>query len=473
MPDRAKATVLVADDDASSLKNLEAVLSESGYQVLSAPGGAQAIELLKSESIDVVVTDIRMEGPSGIDVLNHVVRNSPDTAVILVTGYGTIESAVEAMRQGATDYLTKPVDINKLEFIIDKALHTQQIVAENLLLKQQLHEKYSFGNIVGRSASMRSIFQEIEQVATTNATVLIQGESGTGKELIASALHHHSSRANGPLVKVNCVAFVETLIESELFGHEKGAFTGAHRTRKGRIEMAHQGTLFLDEIGDLSLSAQLKLLRVLQEREIERVGGNVPIPVDVRLVAATNRDLESEVEKGTFREELYYRIKVISIKVPPLTGRAEDIPLLVNHFVETFNAEHDKKVEGLSPAAMRAMVRYGWPGNVRELRNVVESLVVVTRSAIIEERDLPADLLGDNRDQPEITISLGVTVSETERQVILATLRMTGGNKARAARILGIGKKTLYRKLADYGVLPDDPSQPAESQEIANGQPSD
>ncbi len=455
----SKATVLIADDDVTSLQNLGGALRESGFTVMSASSGLDAIVILKTEPIDVVVSDVRMENLSGMDVLKHVSAHSPETAVILVTGYGSIESAVEAMRSGAYDYLSKPVDINKLELLIVKAVQTQKLLNENVHLKRQLSEKYSFGNIVGRSAPMRRIFREIEQVAKTNATVLIRGESGTGKELIASALHHHSTRADRPLVKINCVALVENLVESELFGHEKGSFTGAYKTRKGRIELADGGSLFLDEIGDLGQSTQLKLLRVLQEREIERVGSNLSIPVDVRVIGATNKDLEKEVAEERFREELYYRIKVVSICIPPLRDRAEDIPLLVDYFIRTFNREHRREVHGFSPAAMRVVVRHFWPGNVRELRNIVESLVVMARKPTIEENDLPQDMLEQSDGERALIVPVGIPLSEAERQVILGNLRLTGGNKSRAARILGISKKTLYRKLKEYGALSEEPEQ--------------
>jgi DNA-binding NtrC family response regulator len=456
-----KATIMLVDDDATSLANLAAALEESGYTVMPASSGDQACSLAEECTPDVVISDIRMEGKDGMALLEEVQRKCPETAVILMTGYGTIESAVEAMRSGAFDYLSKPVDLEKLELLIEKALKTQRLLSENLRLKKQLSEKFSFGNIIGRSAPMRQIFSEIEQVAQTNATVLIQGESGTGKELIASAVHHHSRRADAPLIKVNCVALVEGLIESELFGHEKGAFTGAHRMRKGRIEMANGGSLFLDEIGDLGLATQLKLLRVLQEREIERVGGNKTIPVDIRLIAATNKNLEAEVERGLFREELYYRIKVISLKLPPLRERSEDIPILLDHFLRLFNAEHERAIEGFSPAAMRLMARYDWHGNVRELRNMVESLVVMAKSKTIEERDLPCDLSLSCSDNSEMNIEVGTSLDQVERQVILATLRQVGNNKAKAARVLGIGKKTLYRKLKEYDVLSDKPTDPS------------
>jgi len=450
--------VLIVDDDRATVDNLGAVLTESGYEVLGAHDGAEAIGRLESEPVEVVVSDIRMGAVGGIDLLEHTIGRHPEVPVILVTGYGTIESAVEAMRKGAFDYVPKPVNVDKLELLIEKAIHTQKLVAENVDLRRQLSEKYSFGNIVGRSRAIQQLFAELEQIAGTNATVLIRGESGTGKELIASALHFHSARSEGPFIKVNCVAFAEGLVESELFGHEKGAFTGAHKGRKGRVEMAHGGTLFLDEIGDLALSTQLKLLRVLQEREIERVGGNATIPVDIRLIAATNRNLEKDVEASRFREELYYRIKVVTLDVPPLRDRTDDIPLLADHFVAVFNREHGKSVRGFSQPAMQRMAQYSWPGNVRELRNTVESLVVMARSPILTIDDLPPGIL-ELRDEPTISVRVGTTIRDAEQQLILATLRMSDGNKARAARRLGIGKKTLYRKLKEYGVFSgEDPS---------------
>jgi len=446
----APTAVLVVEDDPSSLENLVAGLRESGHEVYAASSGLEAIEKMNRHSIDVVVSDVQMEGMNGLKLLEHVSEQTPQTAVIMITGYGTIESAVVAMRAGAYDYLSKPVDINKLELLIEKARQNRMLVRENIRLQSELRERYSFGKIVGRSEPMRRIFDDIEQVAETNATVLIIGESGTGKELIASAIHHNSSRADKALIKVNCAAFVESLIESELFGHEKGAFTGAIRTRKGRIELAEGGTLFLDEIGDLSLATQLKLLRVLQEREFERVGGSTTIPVDIRLIAATNKNLEQQVAKGRFREELYYRIKVVTLTVPPLRERTDDIPLLVNHFIQSFNKEHNKSVEGLSPQAMRLAIRYSWPGNVRELRNIAESLVVMAKSTLINERELPNDLRDLQGAVSDIAMPLGIALAEAERRIILGTLAWHGGNKARTARTLGIGKKTLYRKLQDY-----------------------
>jgi DNA-binding NtrC family response regulator len=377
-----------------------------------------------------------------------------------MTGYATIESAVEAVRKGAYDYLSKPIDIDRLEFLIEKATRTQKLVSENVRLRRELSERYSLSNMVGTSSAMQQIFARVEQIARTDATVLIQGESGTGKELIASAIHYQSHRAEGPLVKVSCVALADGLIESELFGHERGAFTGAYRGRKGRIELADGGTLFLDEIGDLSLPTQLKLLRVLQEREIERVGSAATIPVDIRLVVATNKNLEEEVKSGRFREELYYRVRVIGIQVPALRERREDIPPLVNHFLALFDTAHHKDVRGFTAAAMRRLAAYAWPGNVRELRNAVESMVVLARDPEIGLDDLPA-AIREAPDEPTLSIRIGTPLDEVERQAILATLRAEHDNKARAARVLGISKKTLYRKLYEYGVLQQAPDEQA------------
>jgi DNA-binding NtrC family response regulator len=458
---RERIGVLVVDDDRSSVENLGAALTESGHRVVTALDGAEAIRKLESERVDVVVTDVRMGGTSGLDVLEHVRLKFPETAVILVTGYATIESAVEAVRKGAFDYLSKPIDMDRLEFLIEKAARTQKLVSENVRLRRELSEKYSLTNMVGSSPQMQEIGQRIEQIATTDATVMVLGESGTGKEMIASAIHYRSHRSEGPFVKVSCVALADGLIESELFGHERGAFTGAYRGRKGRIELADGGTLFLDEIGDLSLPTQLKLLRVLQEREIERVGSASTIPVDIRLVVATNKNLEEEVKSGRFREELYYRIRVVTIQVPPVRERQDDVQALLNHFLAHFNAAHGKVVTGFSAAALRRLVAYRWPGNVRELRNAVESLVVLARTPEIGVDDLPA-AIRESPDEPKLVMQIGTPLNEVERQAILATLRFAGDNKARAARVLGISKKTLYRKLYEYGVLQQAPDEAAE-----------
>ena len=445
--------VLVVEDDASTLQGLCAALGDSGYEVIGAASGEEAMARLDLSPVDVIVSDVMMGRVSGIDLLSHVQRHYPDISVILLTAYGTIESAVEAMRRGAYDYLTKPINLDKLELLVERACKRRELLRENRQLRRQLRRQFSVSGIIGQSRAMQRILQQVSQIAPTGASVLIQGESGTGKELVASAIHHHSGpRAEGPLVKVNCVALAESLIESELFGHERGAFTGAHRTRKGRFELASGGTLFLDEIGDLSVATQLKLLRAIQEREIERVGGQSPIPVDVRLIAATNRDLEQAMREGAFREELYYRLKVVTLQIPPLRERPEDIRPLLEHFLAQFCREHGRQIRGFSEQALARLTAHAWPGNVRELRNCVESLVVTTRGEEIGVRDLPSALLEEEGQGRVLQVPMGRRLEDVERRYIMQTLEMLGNNKARAAQVLGISKKTLYRRLHEYGV---------------------
>ena len=354
--------ILIVEDDASSRDGLVAALGDAGFDVVAADSGEEATSRLKLTPVDVVLSDVMMGRISGMDLLKHIQQNYPDTAVILMTAFGTIDSAVEAMRQGAYDYITKPIDLDRLELLLQRALGRQDLLRENRELRRELRSRFSASGIIGRSPAIQRVLEQIEQVASTNATVLIFGESGTGKELVARAIHSHSRRADGRLVSVNCAALPETLVESELFGHERGAFTGAHQLRRGRFEHAHRGTLFLDEVGDLSIPVQIKLLRVLQEREIERVGGQQPIPVDVRLITATNQSLEEKIRDGTFREELYYRLKVVTIDIPPLRERREDVPLLLDHFLDVYREEHGKPVKAFSAAAKKALCDYHWRG---------------------------------------------------------------------------------------------------------------
>jgi len=458
--------VLVVEDDRSTLAGLCAALGDSGYEVVGAASGEEAMARLDLSPVDVVVSDVMMGRVSGIDLLSHVQEHYPDTAVILLTAFGTIESAVEAMRRGAYDYLTKPINLDKLELLVERACGRQGLMRENRELRQQLRRQFSVSGIIGQSRSIRQILQQVEQIAPTGASVLIQGESGTGKELVATAIHHHSGpRSEGPLVKVNCVALAESLIESELFGHERGAFTGAHRMRKGRFELASGGTLFLDEVGDLSVATQLKLLRAIQEREIERVGGQTPIPVDVRLIAATNRNLEQAMSDGAFREELYYRLKVVTIQIPPLRERPEDIRPLLEYYLGLFCKEHNKRIHGFTERAIGRLSRQSWPGNVRELRNCVESLVVTVRGDEIDQRDLPS-IEGEPR---ALEMPLGRSMEQVERQYLLRTLEMLGNNKARAAQVLGISKKTLYRRLHEYGVPLGSDGDAEEDDQESNG----
>ncbi len=383
--------LLVVEDDDSTRESLCTALADvEGFETLGAASAEEAMSRLDLAQVDVVISDVNLGRMSGVDLLAHVREQHPETAAILVTAFGTIEQAVEAMRLGAVDYITKPVNLDQLELLVHRAHRRQELERENRQLRRELKRRSSLSGVIGQSQLMQEVLRQVEQIAPTNASVLIRGESGTGKELIASAIHRHSRRVDGPLVKVNCVALAETIIESELFGHEKGAFTGAHRGRQGRFEAANGGTLFLDEVGDLSVPVQLKLLRALQEREIERVGGQSTIPVDVRLIAATNRDLEQAMQDNEFREELYYRLKVVTLQVPALRERPEDVPLLLDYFLDMFCVEHDKSIPGgFTRGAVEKLCAYAWPGNVRELRNLVESMVVTVRGDEITAQSLP------------------------------------------------------------------------------------
>ncbi|MCB9556441.1 MAG: sigma-54-dependent Fis family transcriptional regulator [Deltaproteobacteria bacterium] len=445
-------TVLIVEDDEASRVALETALLDCKMEVTLAASAEEAVARLKLAPVDVIVTDVVMGRMDGMDLLRHVQQQCPDTAVILVTGHATVAAAVDAMREGAYDYLPKPVDLDRLELVVERACRKQSLVRENRELRSALKGQFSAGEVIGQSQAMRGVLQQVEQVAPTNATVLILGESGTGKELIATAIHAYSQRSQEPLVKVNCAALPEGLVESELFGHERGAFTGAHRTRRGRFELANHGTLFLDEVGDLTLATQIKLLRVLQERELERVGGQRTIPVDVRLIAATNQDLEQSLKDGHFREELYYRLKVVTIDVPPLRSRRDDIVPLLNYFLAHYVREHNRSISAFTQRAVESLCEYDWPGNVRELRNLVESLVVTTRGDEIDHKDLPASLVGRSP-APQFSSPMGKSLEAVERAYIMQTLRMLQGNKTKAAQVLGIGKKTLYRRLEAYGVV--------------------
>ena len=443
--------VMVVEDDRATRESLRAALTAFDMEVVIAANGEEAKSRLALAPVDVVISDIMMERVSGVDLLEHVQEQHADTAVILVTAFGTIKQAVMAMQKGAFDYLTKPINLDRLVLLVQRAHGRQALQKENRDLRRQLKRQFSVSGIIGQSESMREILHQIEQIAPTNASVLIRGESGTGKELVACAIHHHSQRADGPMVKVNCVAFAEGVIESELFGHERGAFTGAHRSRQGRFQAAHKGTLFLDEVGDLSVPTQLKLLRAVQEREIERVGSQTAISVDVRLLAATNRDLEQAMEAGEFREELYYRLKVVTLSIPPLRERPDDIQPLLSYFLDYFCTEHNKSIKGFTTGALERLCSHRWPGNVRELRNCVESLVVTARGDEVTVRDLPSSLAPENN-VTSVTIPLGHPVEEVERRYILRTLEALGGNKVRTAQVLGISKKTLYRRLHDWDI---------------------
>ncbi|HKL58014.1 MAG TPA: sigma-54 dependent transcriptional regulator, partial [Sphaerochaeta sp.] len=410
--------------------------------------------LMGKKDVDLVITDLRMPNLSGEQLLQKISAAYPRLPVIILTGHGTIETAVDAMRKGAIDFFTKPVELDRLSLVVKKALSTTDLYAEHEKLKAEvatLKARNRYDRIVGKSQKMVALMETVAQVAPTRASVLITGDSGVGKELVADAIHELGNRSKGPFIKVHCAALSESLLESELFGHEKGSFTGAISQKKGRFELADGGTIFLDEIGEIDASTQVKLLRVLQERSFERVGGEKSITVDVRIVCATNRDLLKEIEKGNFREDLYYRLNVVHLDVPPLRERKDDIPLLMTSFLSQFNLENGKSLEGFSNEAKRALLSYDWPGNIRELRNSIESAVVLSRSSVIEAEDLPPSVRLTDK-SAQLSLEVGITLAEAEKQLILSTLVMNGGNKTRSAETLGIGRKTLHRKLQEYHI---------------------
>ena len=454
-----KNTVLVVDDDSAHRTMLRTLISGWGYAVSEADDGAAAIENVKAASYDLVLMDVRMVKVSGLEALEKIKSYNPAIPVIIMTAYSSVETAVEALKQGAHDYLTKPLDFDKLRLILERAMEHTRLKEENRILRESLGRQFDSQNIIGKSPAMTKLLETVAQVAPSEATVLISGESGTGKELIAGAIHFNSLRKDGPFVKINCAAITETLLESELFGHEKGAFTGADRRKEGRFSQAHGGTLFLDEVSEMSLTMQVKLLRALQEREFNRVGGETTIQVDVRVIAATNKNLLEQINTGAFREDLYYRLNVVELAVPSLTERKEDIPLLAQHFLEMFATKNQKEIKGFTPRAMHHLIRYDWPGNVRELMNAVERGVVLARTPYLDEADflfLKDALLSGDEDQAEpanLAIEGDAPLGEIEKTAILKTLEAAGGNKSEAARRLGITRKTLHKKLKAYGVM--------------------
>ena len=445
-----KAVILIVDDEKNTREGLSRALRDD-YYVAEAENGLRALEWLETNHADVVLSDLRMPGMDGMALLSRLLAREPKPVLILLTAYGNIETAVEAMKRGAYDFLAKPVNLDRLELLLKRALAERRLDAENRRLKAQLDSKYGFENILGASSAMQEVFDTIRQVAPTRATVLIQGESGTGKELVARALHQCSARAQGPFIPVHCAALAPTLLESELFGHEKGAFTGAQERRRGRFEMADGGTLFLDEIGEIDPLVQVKILRAIEERKFERVGGVETVGVDVRLVAATNRDLKKLVEEGKFREDLFYRLHVVNLTLPPLREREGDIVLLAQHYLKTLAAEHGKKASGITPDAMDALTAYAWPGNVRELRNAIERMVVLGTGEKLTVRDLPA-LLRAPPGRMGSAPRPGSVLRDAERQMIEDSLRRHKGSRVKAAQDLGISRRTLHRKLNEFGL---------------------
>ena len=452
-----KGSVLIVDDDPGHRTMLRTLLTGWGYKVDDAEDGHLAVEKVKTSPYDLVLMDIKMVKVSGIEALTSIKAFNPAIPVIMMTAYSSVETAVDALKKGAYDYLTKPLDFDELRLTMERAMDHKHLREENELLKETLGKHFDRKNIIGNSRPMVRLLETVAQVAPSEATVLITGESGTGKELIAGAIHFNSSRKKGPFVKINCAAVTETLLESELFGHEKGAFTGAHRRKEGKFKLAHGGTLFLDEVSEMPLSMQVKLLRVLQEKEFTRVGGEEVIKVDVRVIAATNKDLAEEMNNGRFREDLYYRLNVVVLEVPPLRERGDDIPILAKHFLDIFSKKNNKRLKGFTPQAMDRMLRYQWPGNVRELMNAVERAVVLSRSEYIDVKDLPLAIQGLNHDGNSVevldSIPGGVPLEEVEKATIIKTMEETGGNKSEAARRLGITRKTLHKKLRKYGMM--------------------
>ncbi len=447
-----QARILVVDDEVNIREALATLLEEDGYRVSTAASVAEAMEVLNNGQFHVVISDLRMNGQSGLDILRWMREACPETELIILTAYGTVEGAVEAMKLGAYDYISKPVDRRRLNLLIEKALEKHRLSMENRYLRRRLSIKEEFSNIIGNSAGIREVFKIMAEVAPTNATVLITGESGTGKELVAKSIHNRSQRRDRAFVTLNCGALPDTLIESELFGYEMGAFTGAYTNKIGRIEMASGGTLFLDEVGDMSLKTQVDLLRVLQDRELRRLGGNKLIKVDVRFIAATNKDLEEEIAKKKFREDLFYRLNVVPILMPPMRERKEDIPLFLESFLIEFCNVHGKKLKTISQRAQKLLVQYAWPGNIRELRNTIERIVLLTRSDIIEPKDLPDQIREAEDNQTEITLRLDQPLDEIEKAVISKILSHVTQNRTLAARIMGISLRALHYKIKRYGL---------------------
>jgi DNA-binding NtrC family response regulator len=444
---KRRVVALIVDDDLMTRQTLAMALADE-YDTLMARNGKEALTLLAGEEVDIVLTDLDMPEMNGIELLAQINGFDSPKPVILITGQGTIETAVQAMKLGASDYVTKPVNIDRLILLIEKTLEHKRLKEENLLLKRKIKESFPDFDLIGNSAEMQKIADLALQVAGTRATVLIEGESGTGKELVTNFIHYNSPVVNGPLVKVNCAALAEGVLESELFGHEKGAFTGAIATKKGKFEIADSGTLFLDEVGEMPLTTQVKLLRFLQEKEFERVGGNKTIRVEVRIISATNKNLDELIRDGKFREDLYYRLRVVKITMPPLRKHKEDIPILVRNFVEKFSKIHGKPISGVAAEVMQLVQSYDWPGNVRELANAIESSVVMARQGMIDIDCIPEYLVFKTIEADEE----GGLLQEMEKKMIVDVLQETGGDKTRAARKLGIGLRTLYRKIERWNI---------------------
>jgi two-component system response regulator HydG len=455
----ADMRVLIIDNDAAHAETMAESLRRVGYDCTVATSGAEGARQIEREQFDLVITDLMMNDVNGIEILKRARQSLPECEVILVTGHGTIPSAVEAMQQGAFNYLQKPLDLKQLRVVVGRASESVRLRRTNVELQQRLDERFGFEGVVGNSPQMNSVIDRLKRIAPTDASVLIEGETGTGKELVAQAIHQNSPRKSKPFVALNCAALSENILESELFGHVKGAFTDASADRVGKFAYAHGGTMFLDEVGDMPMATQIKLLRVLENGEITRVGSNEPIKVNVRVLSATNRNLEDAIASGAFRSDLYHRLKVVTIALSPLRERAGDIPLLIEHFIRQFSRRHHKSIKSMSPAARMRLLAFDWPGNVRQLRNVIESMVVVDFDGVLDLDDLPTELgesasagpAGDGR-LGSLASLVGKPLEDIERIFITETLAFTGGNREQAAQLLGIGERTLYRKIKEYGL---------------------
>ncbi|MDO9565201.1 MAG: sigma-54 dependent transcriptional regulator [Candidatus Desulfaltia sp.] len=455
-------TILIVDDEKNYPPILSAVLEEEGFATLTANSGREALEILNNSDVDLVLTDMKMPSMDGMELLERIKTKNADLPVIMMTAYGTVERAVQAMQKGAYNYILKPFDNETLVIYVNKAVSMYRVIKENRYLRDAVKLKYSFSNIIGKSKTMQDVFEIIRKVAPTNATVLIEGESGTGKELAAKAIHFNSPRRGKPFIAVNCSALAENLLESELFGHEKGAFTGAIAMKKGRFEMADEGTLFLDEIGELSQSLQVKLLRVLQEKVVERVGGVKPLSVNIRIIAATNKQLKEEMEQGRFREDLFYRLNVVNIVLPPLKQRIDDLRLLIDHFIKKYADEHDSDtpVKGLDNEVERLFNNYNWPGNVRELENVIERAMIMCPAEIIRVSDLPRDFRNNVDSSMYLdgipnNATLYKTLALVEKNMIKRALKLTNNVQSNAAELLGIGKSGLSKKISRHELSQD------------------
>lgn len=446
-------SLLIVEDEKHAREGLLDAL-EDDYDVYVAADADEAFALMKEDAFDIILTDLRMAGKSGMSVIDYAVKQSHQPVTIMMTAYGNVETAVEAMKRGAYDFLTKPVNLEKLEILLQRALQSKSLKKENQILHERLDQKYSFKEIIGQSPSLSKVLNEVQLVAPSKATVMINGETGTGKELIAQSIHQNSPRSRNPFIPVHCAALASNLLESELFGHEKGAFTGASERRIGRFEAAHKGSLFLDEIGEIDSSTQVKLLRFLESKTLERLGSMKPIEVDVRLICATNRDLAKMVKDGEFREDLYYRLNVIRLELPPLRQRKEDIPLLLDHFTKFYASENQLPVITFTSAAAKVLLNYDWPGNIREIRNFCENMVIMHRGKEVSEHDLePKYVSHDLSKSNDRDIEVGLSVEDNEKRLLRNALQQANGNKTKAAQLMGISRRTLHRKLKQWPEL--------------------